>query len=116
MDLPSPPLHSTVARFSFIPCRPAALATAVWLAACDDPQPPFACDTIPQQTLHVGVSKTVEPCFEDPNEDKITLAAESSDSTVASAAVQGEGIAIRGVSPGTAKVTTMSRVDLNGFV
>jgi len=80
-------------------------ALAVWLAACDDPQPPVACDTIPQQTLHVGESKTVEVCFEDPNMDKITLAAESSDPDVVEAALRGDAVGLRGVSVGTAGVT-----------
>jgi len=78
---------------------------AAWLSACGDPQSPVACDTIPQQTLHVGEGKTVSPCFEDPEMEKLTLTVESSDTEVVGATVRGDGVALRGVSPGTASVT-----------
>lgn len=105
MDLSSFLRPSAPARFPRLPRSSVTAALAVCLAACDDPQPPVACETIPSQTLHVGESRTVGICFEDPNMDKITLAAVSSDSNVAEAALRGEVIGLRGVSTGTARVT-----------
>lgn len=105
MNLPFPPPRSPAVKFPSFASWPALPAVAVLLASCDDPGPPAACATIPQQTLHVAESKTVEPCFEDPDMDEMTLAAESSDPQVVTAAVQGEKVGIRGVSPGTSRVT-----------
>ena len=107
MNPPSFPRRSAAAA---IPCppftgRPALAAMAVWLAACGDPQPPFACDTIPQQTLHVAEGKTVNVCFEDPEMGEITLTAESSDLGIVTANVRAGAVALRGVSPGDATVT-----------
>lgn len=76
-----------------------------WLVSCDDPRPPFACDTIGEQTLHVGDVVTVTPCFEDPDMDEITLSAESSDLKVVTAGVRQDGVVLRGVTPGTATIT-----------
>jgi len=77
----------------------------LWLVSCDDPRPPFACETIPEQTLHVGEVVTVTPCFEDPDMDEITLAAESSDLKVVTAAIRQDRVVLRGVYPGTATIT-----------
>ena len=82
-----------------------AFAAVVCLAACGDPQPPAACGTIPQQTLHVGEDEIVTPCFEDPEMEPISLSAESSDREVAGAAVSGDRVRVQGNSPGNATVT-----------
>ena len=105
MYLPSFPTGPAAARLPHLLRWSAVPAMAAWLAACDSPQPPTACATIPQQTLHVAESRTVDPCFEDPNDDEITLAAESSDPNVATATVRQGAVALRGVSPGSASVT-----------
>lgn len=81
-------------------------STLIFLvAACEDPQPPTACDPIPQQSVAVGETGTVTACFTDPNEDELSLAATSSDPGVATASLSGNIIAIEGVSPGNASVT-----------
>lgn len=82
-----------------------ALAALIWLGACADPQPPVACETIPQQTLNVGQSGTVTPCFEDPEMAPIRLSAESSDDAIAGVSVAGDRVNINGNSPGTATIT-----------
>ncbi len=66
MDPPSFLRPSTPARLPRLLRSSVTAALALWLAACDDPQPPVACETIPSQTLHVGESRTVGVCFEDP--------------------------------------------------
>ena len=81
-------------------------ATLILLvAACDDPQPPAACGSIPQQTVAVGETGTVTACFTDPNEDMLSFAATSSDPGVATASAAGDAVTVEGVSPGTASVT-----------
>lgn len=101
----SRPRHSTAVRPGNLPGRSAIPAIVAFIAACDNPQPPTACNTIAQQTLHVGETATVDPCFEDPNMDELALTVESSDRGVATADLRGGGVSLWGVSPGTAKVT-----------
>jgi len=105
MGLTSLPRHSTAVRPGNLPGRSAIPAIVAFIAACDNPQPPTACHTIAQQTLHVGATATVDPCFADPNMDELTLTVESSDRGVATADLRGGGVSLRGVSPGTTKVT-----------
>lgn len=75
------------------------------VAACEDPQPPAACGSVPQQTVGVGATSTVTVCFTDPNEDMLSFAASSSDPGVATASAAGDVITVEGVSPGNASVT-----------
>lgn len=96
---------SVVARRAHLPASAIALAALVWLGACGDPQPPVACGSIPQQTLHAGEREVVTPCFEDPEMEPISLSAASSNSEVADASISGSAVQIRGVSPGNATVT-----------
>ena len=79
---------------------------AIALAACgDEPMPPAACASFPQQTVGVGEEVILEPCFSDPEAGTLTLAARSSDPEVATGEVLGDDVRIAGVSPGTAAVT-----------
>jgi len=82
-----------------------SLAAVVWLGACGDPQPPVACGTIPQQTLHVGETEVVTPCFEDPEMERISLSAEPSNPQVARASISGDRVRVQGTSPGNTTVT-----------
>lgn len=105
-------MYHTVFRH---PCRPSytppaspvvlSLAAVVWLGACGDPQPPVACGTIPQQTLHVGETEVVTPCFEDPEMERISLSAEPSNPQVARASISGDRVRVQGTSPGNTTVT-----------
>ena len=97
-------LSSVGGRARLLP-RSFAPAAIVWLGACGDPQPPVACGTIPQQTLHAGEREVLTPCFEDPEMEPVSLSAESSNSQVAAASISGSAVQVRGVSPGNATVT-----------
>ena len=74
------------------------------LAACGG-DPPEACGSIPQQELYVRQTSLLQPCFEDPEGEKLTLTARSSDVVVATVIVLGQAIRIKAVSPGNATVT-----------
>lgn len=79
---------------------------AIILAACgDDPMPPVACGTIPQQAVTTGQRTLVEPCFEDPEMGVLILTVVSSNPEVVTAEVLGDKVGIAGVSPGTATIT-----------
>ena len=81
-------------------------STLIFLVvACEDPQPPATCGSIPQQTVTVGATGTVTACFTDPNEDMLSFAAISSDPGVATASATGNTVTVEGVSPGSASVT-----------
>ncbi len=69
------------------------------------PQAPEACDTIPDQELNIRGVVQLTPCFSDPDGDRLTLTAESSDSAVAAAPLGQEKIVVRGVAVGEATVT-----------
>jgi len=87
-----------------IPASP-ALALALALAACgDEPMPPVACGNIPTQTVTVGEEATVEPCFDDPEMEPLTIAAVSLAPGIASAEVDGGNVRVTGVSPGPATI------------
>ena len=85
--------------------RPLALAVFLCLVGCGDPEPPVACGTIPDQTVTVGKKAAVEPCFEDPEMEEMTLSAMSSDPGVATVSVVEESVHVEGQSPGSATVT-----------
>ena len=80
----------------------AALLLAAW--GCE-PQPPEACDTIPDLTLNVRQVERFTPCFSDPDSDRLTLSAESSDSAVAVSILANERVVVRGADVGNATVT-----------
>ena len=87
--------------------RAAALAVlaTVGVFACDNPQPPEPCASIPEQTITVGESVTVQLCFDDPNGDMLDHRVVSSDPAVATAAATGSTVTVTAVSPGIALVT-----------
>jgi len=78
-----------------------ALILAAW--GCG-PQPPEACDTMPDQEVNVRGVVQLTPCFSDPDGDRLTLTAESSDSAVAAAPLGQDKIVVRGVVVGNATV------------
>ena len=81
------------------------LWAAVWLYACDNPQPPELCGSVPEQTITVGESVTVTLCFDDPNGEMLNHRVVSSDPGVATAVATGSTVTVTAVSPGTALVT-----------
>lgn len=93
-----------------------ALLAAALVSACENPQPPASCGTVPEQTINVGNSATVTVCFSDPNEeDVLTFAATSSDPGVATVAATGSTVTVTAVSPGTA-VVSMTATDPGGLM
>ena len=82
------------------------MATA-WIAACDSPQPPGLCGTIPQQTLFVGESATedVSGNFSEPDGQTLSYAAEVSDTAVADVSVAGSVVTIVATAKGEVTVT-----------
>lgn len=76
--------------------------------AVSDNRPPEVCFTIPPQTLEAGQTRLLQLCFEDPEGEKLTFTASSSDTEVATVIVLGEAVRIRGVAPGSATVTAVA--------
>ena len=91
-----------------------ALAFVACIAACENPQPPASCGSIPEQTLFVGESATVDVCFDDPNGEMLTFAVATSDPAVATAVVSGSRVTVTAASPGVA-VVTMTATDPGGL-
>ena len=83
--------------------RSSALVAGALLAACNDP--PAVCDRIADQELFTGEEVLLEPCFEDPEGEELTLAATSSEEPVATAQVYDLEVNIQAISPGDADVT-----------
>ena len=69
-----------------------ALLVIALIAACDNPQPPDACGSIPEQTLFVGQSTTVSVCFFDPNDEVLSFRVTTSDAGVATAVASGSTV------------------------
>jgi len=89
------------------------VATA-WVLACDNPQPPVLCGSVPEQTISVGESVTVNLCFDDPNGEMLDHRVISSDPGVATAVAAGSTVTVTAVSPGVA-VVTMIATDPTGL-
>jgi len=92
----------------------AALAGLAALTACGEAQPPLACAAVADQETFVGENVTVLVCFKDPEGGALTLAAVSSQETVASTAVRDTAVTVSGVSPGEA-VVTVTATDEDGM-
>ena len=101
------------------PCRCnvrpwAAVAGAVACFACENPQPPEACDSIADQLVHVGEAATVQACFDDPNGDILRYSATTSDPVVASARASAATLTIAGLAPGSSTVSVVA-TDVSGL-
>lgn len=70
------------------------------------PMAPVAQGSIPDQRLYEGAAETldVEPYFTDPDSESLTYSVASGDASVATAAVSGSMVTIRGRVAGTAEV------------
>ena len=82
-------------------------AVAAWMVGCGEPQPPVAVGDIPELTVHVGSTESVDLAgyFSDPDGDVLTYSATTSDAGVATASVSESTLMVSGVSQGTADVT-----------
>jgi len=100
-------LPSTRSPLAALPSRlrwsPLPVVVAL-LAACGG-DPPVACASIPQQTLFVRETSLLQPCFEDPEGEKLRLSAKSADEQIATVIVLGGAIRIQGLYPGNTTVT-----------
>lgn len=85
--------------------RRATLAGLAILVACGEGQPPQACGTVEDQATGVGQTVTVPVCFQDPEGGALSLAAVSSEETVARTVAGDTAVTVTGISPGTAMVT-----------
>lgn len=70
------------------------------------PMAPVAQGSIPDQRLYEGATETldVEPYFTDPDSESLTYSVASGDASVATAAVSGSVVTIRGIVAGRAEV------------
>ena len=87
---------------------------ATWVVACENPQPPADCGSIPQQIVFVGESTSVKACFDDPNGDLLAYSTVTSDPEVATAVAAGNTVTVEGVAPGSASVT-VTATDVGGL-
>ena len=84
------------------------LGAAAWVVSCENPLSPELCGTIPDQTIAVGGTIDVAPCFRDPNGEALVLEAFSSDTGVATVQIRGSTVTVTAVYPGTAVVTVVA--------
>ena len=87
------------------PRVPAAMVILALAGACENPEAPAICGSIPEQTVVVGERATVSACFEDANGDPLSYAASSSDPGVVAVSIAGSTLTVTGVAPGTGVVT-----------
>ena len=84
------------------------LGAAAWVVSCENPLSPELCGTIPDQTIAVGGTIDVTPCFRDPNGEALVFEAFSSDTGVATVQIRGSTVTVTAVYPGTAVVTVVA--------
>ena len=91
-----------LALSAFVP-----IALAAWVVGCGDPRPPVAVGSIPELTLDVGSTESVDLAgyFSDPDGDGLNYRASSSNAEVATAAISGDAVEVTGVGSGTAEIT-----------
>ena len=107
--------------------RVLAAAAVVWAAACGDGDPgvtgpvptpapppnraPEAVGTIPERTLPVGESATVDLSshFRDPDGDALAYTAESSNADVVGVSLSGSSVTVAAVARGVATITVTAR-------
>ena len=103
-----------MARFPAMPRWSPLPPVAALLAACGDDPPPVVCPwapSIPQVELRVNETKTLRPCFDDPEGERLIITAKASDPEVVSTPVWNLGagmdwqVQVKGLSPGTSTVT-----------
>ncbi|MDE2975490.1 MAG: hypothetical protein OXU64_12360 [Gemmatimonadota bacterium] len=103
-----------MARFPAMPRRSPLLPVVALLAACGDDAPPVVCPgtSIPQVGLRVNETRSLRPCFDDPEGESLRITAKASDPEVVSTLVWHLGawdldptVQVKGLSPGTSTVT-----------
>lgn len=86
---------------------PLSVATAVLMAlSCSSGGPTVCGEAIPQQTVNVGETSSVETCFEDPGGGTLSYSVSSADAEIVGASIRvGSTVAFRGLSIGQTAVT-----------
>ncbi|MYA64086.1 MAG: hypothetical protein F4022_03095 [Gemmatimonadetes bacterium] len=92
----------------------AALIGSALLVACENPQPPGLCGTIPEQTVVVGETATVSACFDDANGDMLSFGVSTSDPGTATVRASGSTVTVTAVAPGAAFMT-VTATDVTGL-
>ena len=84
-----------------------AVAVAAWALGCDDSQAPTAVGEIPELRVEVGTTESVDLAghFSDPDGDELSYEVSSSNSEVATVAISGGSVAVKGVATGSAGIT-----------
>lgn len=96
------PVAHGLAPFSAPPFT--VLVAVALLLACQG-DPPAACGSVPEQSVFVGQTVELQPCFQDPEGEELTLTATSSDPEIAAPLVSELTVSIRAVSVGSATIT-----------
>ncbi|MCY3943688.1 MAG: hypothetical protein OXG18_08000, partial [Gemmatimonadetes bacterium] len=78
-------------------------AVAAWVVGCGDPQPPVAVGSMPELTVYVDSTESVDLAgyFSSPDGNGLTYTATTSDAGVATASVSEGVVTVSGVSEGT---------------
>ncbi len=84
------------------------ILVVLWIAACDSPQYPELCGSIPEQTIVVGETVTVDLCFDDPDGEMLSFEVFSSDPGVGTAVATGSTVTVTAISPGVVLVTMVA--------
>ena len=95
--------------------RWAAIAGALACFACESPEAPEACGTIPDQVVHVGETATARACFDDPNGDALSYSVTVSQPGVVSATAATSTLTITGGTPGNSMVS-VTAIDASGLM
>ncbi|MDE2973749.1 MAG: hypothetical protein OXU64_03350 [Gemmatimonadota bacterium] len=101
-----PSTRSPIARFPAMARWSPLLVVVAVLAACGgDPPVPCPGFSIPDIRVHVRETDLIQACFDDPEDEVLTIKARVSDPEIASALPLQSAIRVKGLSPGEATVT-----------
>jgi hypothetical protein len=81
------------------------MVVVAMLAACGGDPPTICGEGTGQLILYTRDDDTIQPCFEDPEGEELTISSRSSDPEVVSALTLGDLVRVKAVSPGRATVT-----------
>lgn len=101
-----PSTRSPMARFPAMARWSPLLLVVALLAACGG-EPPKPCEgfSIPDVEVVVRDTKLVQACFEDPENEHLTVTAKSSEPEVVSTLMLDDAVRVKGLSPGESTVT-----------
>ncbi len=109
IDITAP--RKGVARVTITASDPAGLtSTQVFLVTVPN-RPPTPALAVPDQTIHIGQTVTLDPSahFTDPDGDALSFQASSSNPSVADASVSGTTVTVTALAKGEARITVTAR-------